>query len=167
MGLVFTTIFDNQRFPLAALNDIYSRTASGCSFRRPLVDIAITVYNWEDMVLKSDLIPKDFLLGIFDAIRGKTVRLGGPILFPVEVWYNTMLAPLCKWHEHVEPALYARMNSGDKELEAGDCDSAEGRSETLDYDSTEHLLGQETVADDPEDGNANACWHSALTMRIR
>lgn len=81
VNLVFPTIFDNQRFPAAALNDIYSRTTPNCSFRRLLVDIAIAMYNWEDGMLKSDLIPKDFLLEIFVAIRGKTVRLGGPIMF--------------------------------------------------------------------------------------
>ena len=36
----------------------------------------------------------------------------------------------------------------------------------LDYDGTDNLPGQETTVDEPKDGDANECWHSALTVSV-
>lgn len=112
IDLVFTTIFKDQLFPLSALNDVYNRTRLHCSLRALLVDIAIAVYSWDNLITKSELLPKAFLLEVIHAIRGKTVRLG-LTMFPVGVWYATMVESLCTWHEHVEPVKYT---SGGVEL---------------------------------------------------
>lgn len=78
-----------------------------------------------------------------------------------------MLALLCSWHFHIEPALYAHMGTRDEELGAGNCDSAKGESEILDYDGTGNLPGREITIDEPEDVGANECWHSSLAMKVR
>ena len=93
VDFVFATIFDDQLFPLSALNDVYNMTRPCCPLRKLLVDIAIAAYNWEDMMLKSELLPKEFLLEVIEALRGKTVRLD-VTMFPVEIWYRTMMGPL-------------------------------------------------------------------------
>lgn len=168
INAVFATVFDDQTFSVTALNEFYSRAAPGCSLRSLLVHIAITVYGWEDVTSKGDLIPKDFLLEVFEAVRGKTIRLGGPILFPVDVCCNSTAACLCNWHVHVEPAFYAYTDAEGEELGGEDSYLADCESEQLDYDGTDKLPAHEsTVGDDePEDVKASEYWHSALTMRL-
>lgn len=153
INLVFTMIFQDQIFPISALNDIYTRTHSNCSLRMLLVSIAIAVYSWDDILLKGELVPKQFLLEVLQALRGKTLRLG-VIMFPIECWHKAMLESLCNWHEHVEPEQYDCRESEPTKSDAERIDSADCEVTTPHHEDT-------------SEQEENEGWHSVLVMRTR
>lgn len=152
IDLVFATVFEDQLYPLSALNDIYARTHRFCSLRALLVDIAIAVYDWDDLMMKSELLPKEFLLEVIQQIRGKTVRLG-LIMFPVDVWHTMIMQSLCNWHEHVAPSQFSCGDTEPEDSEAERIDSADCESENLD-DGESNLNHEE-----------GKNWHSILVIR--
>ncbi|KAF1926253.1 uncharacterized protein M421DRAFT_94105 [Didymella exigua CBS 183.55] len=118
-------------------------------------------------MLKSELIPREFLLEVVEDIRGKIIRLGGPILFLVEMWHSTMLVSLYNWHEHVELELYTCVDIEDGYLGAEHCGSVDCDAEIFDHGDTDDLPSELDTTDELEIVDSKECWHSALALRTR
>jgi hypothetical protein len=88
---------------LLGTQDLYDRTAEGCSLRRLHVDILLTIFDFPDFRQSVKDLPTDFIADLFESSKAKDLVFGRPRYLTRELWCMGMREIFCKnYHEHTK-----------------------------------------------------------------
>jgi hypothetical protein len=83
--------------------DLYDRTAEGCSLRRLHTDTLLMTYKFSNFRTRVRDLPADFIADLIEAGRAKGIVIGNPPAQNRATWFTDMKQNFCKnYHEHTD-----------------------------------------------------------------